>query len=78
MDACLSFLDARGVNVQGLSAEGKEPQSNLRGGFSISEEKRNKYFQDTGLKLTAEEFTTGGGGQEEGAFTVAAEPIIRA
>lgn len=24
VDACLSFLDARGVNVQGLSAEGKE------------------------------------------------------
>lgn len=23
VDACLSFLDARGVNVQGLSAEGK-------------------------------------------------------
>lgn len=24
VDACLSFLDARGVNVQGLSAEGKK------------------------------------------------------
>ena len=24
VDACLSFLDARGVNVQGLSAEGKD------------------------------------------------------
>lgn len=24
VDACLSFLDARGVNVQGLSAEGKQ------------------------------------------------------
>lgn len=23
VDACLSFLDARGVNVQGLSAEGR-------------------------------------------------------
>lgn len=26
VDACLSFLDARGVNVQGLSAEGKKNQ----------------------------------------------------
>lgn len=26
VDTCLSFLDARGVNVQGLSAEGKSDQ----------------------------------------------------
>lgn len=29
VDACLSFLDARGVNVQGLSAEGKTKQGSL-------------------------------------------------
>lgn len=32
VDACLSFLDARGVNVQGLSAEGKKnKQSAIQG-----------------------------------------------
>jgi len=30
VDVCLSFLAARGVNVQGLSAEGKRNQSSVQ------------------------------------------------
>lgn len=38
VDACLSFLDARGVNVQGLSAEGKadKPVWGLSRGLSLN------------------------------------------
>lgn len=34
VDACLSFLDARGVNVQGLSAEGKADNKRPTRGLS--------------------------------------------
>jgi len=37
VDACLSFLDARGVNVQGLSAEGKTDERSKVGGKSAAQ-----------------------------------------
>ena len=36
VDVCLSFLAARGVNVQGLSAEGKSLCTAVTSGFSVS------------------------------------------